>query len=48
MFVTLGSGCCIFGMLLLVLLELENNGTGGRFRDKGCWNSVVDDGAEFA
>jgi hypothetical protein len=30
------------------LLELEKRGTGGRCRDKGCWNSVVDDGAEFA
>jgi len=41
MFVTL----CSWGMLLL---ELENRGTGGRWSNRGCWNSVVDDGAEFA
>ena len=41
MFVTL----CSLGMLLL---ELENRGTGGRWSNRGCWNSVVDDGAEFA
>lgn len=32
----------------MLLLELENRGTGGRWRNRGCWNSVVDDGAEFA
>lgn len=32
----------------MLLLELENKGTGGRWRNRGCWNSVVDDGAEFA
>jgi len=31
-----------------LLLELENRGTGGRWRNRGCWNSVVDVGAEFA
>jgi hypothetical protein len=41
MFVTL----CSWGVLLL---ELGNSGTGGRWRNRGCWNSVVDDGAEFA
>lgn len=46
MVATFGSGCCVCG--ILVLLELWNNGTGGRCRDEGSWNSVVDDGAEFA
>lgn len=32
----------------VLLLELENKGTGGRWRDRGDWNSVVDDGAELA
>ena len=31
-----------------LLLELENKGTGGRWRNRGCWNSVVDVGAELA
>jgi hypothetical protein len=47
MFATFDSGCWMCGIELL--LELWNNGTGGRCRDKDCcWNSVVDDGAEFA
>jgi len=36
---------CRCGMLLL---ERENRGTGGRCRNRGCLNSVVDDGAELA
>ena len=32
----------------MLLLEFGNSGTGGRWRNSGCWNSVVDDGAEFA
>lgn len=32
----------------MLLLELENKGTGGRWRNRGCWNSVVDEGAELA
>jgi hypothetical protein len=36
---------CSWGV---VLLELENRGTGGRWRNGGCWNSVVEDGAELA
>jgi hypothetical protein len=32
----------------MLLLELENSGTGGYWRNSGCWNSEVDDGAEFA
>lgn len=31
-----------------LLLELENRGTGGRWRNRGCGNSVVDGGAELA
>jgi len=36
---------CRCGMLLLAR---ENRGTGGRCRNRGCLNSVVDDGAELA
>lgn len=36
---------CSCGVLLL---ELGNRGTGGRCRNRGCLNSVVDEGAELA
>jgi len=48
MFVAWGCWVCVGMLWMLLLLELENKGTGGYWRNRGCLNSVVDEGAEFA